>query len=134
MPLKNSLLFPAIQSVHLIGIALLVGGVVITDLRRLGWILRARSIPEVVMRFRAPMHTGLAIMLTTGPILFASDVTRYVHNPAFLIKMAVLLLALFFHFTLHSSLERRSKLVACVSIALWTCVVLGGRAIADFDI
>jgi hypothetical protein len=134
MPLKNSLLFPAIQSVHMIGIGLLVGSIVVTDLRRLGFTLRGHSIAEVAMRFMPFRQAGLAIMLTTGPILFASDVTRYVHNPAFLFKMAVLLFALIFQFTLHSSFERRSKLVACVSIALWTCVVLGGRAIADFDI
>jgi hypothetical protein len=47
--------------------------------------------------------------------------------------MVALLLALTFHFTLHGSSER-GKLAPCVSIALWTCVVLGGRAIADFDI
>jgi len=48
--------------------------------------------------------------------------------------MAVLAAALAFHFTQHQQIERRGKLVAVISIALWTCVVLGGRAIADFDI
>src|SRR5262245_5235635 len=130
MPLKNSLLFPAIQSVHLIGIALLVGSIVITDLRRLDWTLRRQTIPEVLSRFAPFTRAGLAVMLTTGPILFASDVTRYVNNRAFLVKMTFLLFALAFQFTG----ARRSKTGAWVSIALWTCVVLGGRAIADFDI
>jgi hypothetical protein len=130
MPLKNSLLFPVIQSVHLIGVALLVGSIVITDLRRLGWTLREQSISDVTLRFRPFTRAGLAIMLTTGPVLFTADVARYVNNPAFLLKMAFLLFASAFQFTG----KPRGKTGAWISIALWTCVVLGGRAIADFDI
>jgi uncharacterized membrane protein len=134
MPLKNSWLFPAIQSVHLAGIALLVGTIVIIDLRLLGYALRRYTVAEIRTQFSPWTRAGLAIMLTTGPILFVSDVARYSRNPAFLFKMAVLLLALTFHFTKHAQPEKRGKLVAVISIALWTCVVLGGRAIADFDI
>jgi hypothetical protein len=57
-------------------------------------------------------------------------VSRYVSNPAFLVKMAILLLALLFHFTLR----RETKPASIVSMILWSCVVLGGRAIADFDV
>jgi uncharacterized membrane protein len=134
MPLKDSLLFPVIQSIHLTGIALLVGAIVIMDLRLLGYALRRYDVAEIRRRFAPWTRAGLVIMLTTGPVLFSSDVTRYSRNPAFLFKMAVLFVALVFHFTLHQRAERRGKLVAIVSIALWTCVVLGGRAIADFDI
>ena len=134
MLLKNSWLFPAIQSVHLAGIALLVGAIAITDLRLLGYALRRYSLSEITRQFAPWTRAGLAIMLTTGPILFASDVMRYSHNPAFLFKMAVLLLALIFHFRLHARTEKRGKMIAVLSIALWTCVVLGGRAIADFDV
>ena|SRR5215831_9257447 len=134
MSLKNSWLFPAIQSVHLAGVGLLVGTIVIIDLRLLGCALRLRTVSEITRRFAPWTRAGLAIMLTTGPVLFASDVTRYAHNPAFLFKMVVLLVALTFHFTKHAQAGKRDKLMAAISIALWTCVVLGGRAIADFDI
>ena len=134
MGLKNSWLFPAIQSIHLAGIALLVGTIVLVDLRVLGYALGRYSVSEISRRLARWTRAGLGIMLTTGPVLFASDVTRYSRNPAFLIKMAVLLGALTFHFTTHRQLERRGRLSAYISIALWTCVVLGGRAIADFDI
>jgi hypothetical protein len=132
--LKNSWLFPVIQSVHLTGIALLVGTIVLVDFRLLGYALTRYSVSEISRRLARWTRAGLAIMLTTGPVLFASDVTRYSRNPAFLFKMAVLVGALAFHFTTHQQIECRGKLVALVSIALWTCVVLGGRAIADFDI
>ena len=134
MPLKNSWLFPAIQSVHVAGIALLVGTIVIVDLRLLGCALRRYSVSEITRQFAPWTRAGLAIMLTTGPILFGSDLMRYSHNPAFIFKMSVLMAALVFHFTIHARTEKHGKLIAVLSIALWTCVVLGGRAIADFDI
>ncbi len=55
---------------------------------------------------------------------------RYVHNPAFLIKIALLVLALGLHFTIHRS---GTRLSAILSLIVWSCVILGGRAIADFD-
>jgi hypothetical protein len=120
--------------VHLVGIALLVGSIVITDLRLLGFALRRYTVREVSTTFRIRNHAGLAIMLTTGPILFLADTTRYMNNPAFLFKMAALAAALVFHFSVHLRPERHGRFTAIVSIALWTLVVLGGRAIADFDI
>jgi len=134
VPLKNSWIFPIVQSIHLCGIALLVGSIVTLDLRLLDFALRRHSIAEIARRFAPWTRAGFAIMLITGPFLFITDIPRYIHNPAFLFKMVVLAMALAFHFALHSQVERRGKLAAFISIALWTCVVLGGRAIADFDI
>ena len=134
MPIKNSWIFPVVQSIHLCGIALLVGSIVALDLRLLNLALRRRSIAEIAQRFAPWRRAGFATMLVTGPFLFASDITRYVHNPAFLFKMLVLAIALAFHFWTHRRVEERGKLAALISIALWTFVVLGGRAIADFDI
>jgi hypothetical protein len=132
--LKDSLLFPAIQSIHLMGIALLVGTIVLVDIRALGYALQRHSVAEVSRSLSPWMWAGLSIMLATGPLLFGADAMRYSRNPAFLVKMMILLAALIFHFTLHHRSEPRTRLVAIVSIALWTAVVIGGRAIADFDI
>jgi len=134
MPLKDSWLFPAIQSIHLTGIALLVGSTVILDLRLLGVALDRHTVEEVAKRFAPWSRAGLAILLITGPVLFVSNVPRYIHNPAFIFKMIVLTLALIFHLTMRKVAEEHGTLAAIISIALWTCVVLGGRAIADFDI
>lgn len=132
--MKNSLLFPAIQSVHLTGIALLVGTVVLTDLRIFGLALRSHTVPEIRSRLQSWMRAGLVILMVTGPILFASDVPRYTSNPAFILKMVLLLTALFFHFAVHQRPHQPGRAAAVTSIALWTAVVLAGRAIADFDI
>jgi hypothetical protein len=127
--LQNSWLFPALQSLHVAGLALLVGAAVLLDLRLLGWALRQQTVPEVAAEVRPWIHGGLATMLITGPILFFGNTARYLHNPAFLFKMAILLVALVCQFAL-----RRGRLTAVLSLVLWTSVVLAGRAIADFDI
>ena len=129
MTLTNSWLFPALESLHVAGLALLVGAIVLLDVRLLGWALRQRTVAEVEAQLRPWVRRGLAAMLITGAILFSADPTRYLHNPAFLVKMAILLLALVCQFAL-----RRARLTAALSLVLWTCVVLAGRAIADFDI
>jgi hypothetical protein len=130
MDLKNSWIFPVVQSIHLGGIALLVGSIVIVNLRSLGYVLSRYGESEVSRRFRGWSLAGFAVIFLTGPILFLADVTRYVHNPAFLVKMAVLGAALFF----HSIFQSRAKAAAIISILLWAGVLLAGRAIADFDI
>jgi hypothetical protein len=121
--LKNSWLFPCIESIHIAGMALLVGTITLEDLAVWGFRWERTSESARWMR------RGLVLVLLTGPILFLADVPRYVRNPAFLLKMLLLALALAAQFLLG-----KGKLAAVLSLALWTCVVLGGRAIADFDI
>jgi hypothetical protein len=119
------LFFPIIQSIHIVGLTLLVGTIAITDLSNLGFIRVSANL--------APWtSSGLVTMGITGPLLFLWDWHRYLHNPAFLVKMVILLAALVTHFTLNRG--KHQKLAAIISIVLWSCVVLAGRAIADFDI
>jgi len=124
MPLENSWIFPAVESIHVIGLAAFVGTIVLDDLRTLGL-----TIPNT-RHLRVWTYAGLAVMLLTGAAMFLSDATRYWHNPAFQVKVAILVLALASHFTLRRS---GTRFAAVVSLTLWTCVVLASRAIADFD-
>lgn len=141
--MKNSWLFPVIESIHLTGLAVLVGTIVIVDLRLLGFGMLREPISQLARQLAPWTRRGLAIMLVTGPILFSSDIARYSQNPAFRFKMAFLLLALVSHFTIHrGAIARdesrltpaRRRLAALLSLTLWTCVVIGGRGIADFDL
>ena len=125
MSLENSWIFPIVESVHVIGLAAFVGTVVLGDLKTLGL---SRSDTRGLTRWT---HAGLAVMLLTGAAMFFSDTTRYLHNPAFRVKVALLVLTLVAHFTLRRS---GSRFAAALSLTLWTCVVLAARAIADFDV
>jgi hypothetical protein len=91
---------------------------VLADLRVLG--LKLPILPQSRFWF--------FVVLITGPVMFAADVTRYTQNPAFIVKMVILAAALIAHS------KRKGKAGAIASLTLWSLVVLGGRAIADFDI
>lgn len=107
-----------------------MGSIALLDFRALGWVTLGERDPQ--RRLEPWTRGGLVIALVTGAAMFFADVARYTKNPAFIFKMAALAAALAFHFTVR----RRSKAAwpAVVSLALWACVVLGGRAIADFDL
>ena len=106
------------------------------DLRLLRLALRRVQVADLAASLVPWTRGGLVLMLTTGPLMFASDISRYRANPAFCVKMLVLLLALCTHFTVHRNAVRRAegRWPAILSLVLWSCVVLGGRAIADFDV
>ena len=124
MTLENSWLFPIIESIHVMGLAAFVGTIVLADLHTLG------AIPDVGTLKRWT-HAGLAVMLVTGIAMFFSDTARYLHNPAFHVKVAILAVALVAHFTLRHS---GTRFTAILSLVLWSSVVLAARAIADFDV
>ena len=139
--IRQSLLFPVIQSVHIIGLTILVGTICLVDLGLLGVGMRRQDVRNLVSNLAPWTSGGLITVLVTGPLLFGSDLTRYLNNPAFVLKMLLLTIALAGHFTLHRSALRgaqvtpaRQKVAAVFSLILWSSVVLAGRAIADFDI
>ena len=140
--IKESWLFPVLQSVHIIGLTMLAGTIVLVDLRLLGIGMRRHETGELASGLAPWTSAGLLTVLVTGPLLFWSDLTRYLNNPAFVLKMGLLALALAGHFTLHRSAVQddsslratKQRLAAVLSLILWSSVVLAGRAIADFDL
>ena len=140
--LRQSLLFPVLQSIHILGLVVLVGTISLIDFRLLGLAIRGFKVSELTSQLAPWTTAGLLTVLATGPLLFGADVTRYLINPAFVLKMALLATALLVHFTLHhraTSEDRRMshtlrRVAAAVSLILWIGVVLAGRAVADFDI
>jgi hypothetical protein len=128
--------FPVVQSLHFIGFAMSIGTIAIVDLRLLGLGMRRQAPAELAADLAPWTLVGIAVMLTTGPLMFSTDAVAYHHNPSFQFKMVCLMLALLFHFTLHRRAVKpdappiAAKLAASVSLLLWTAVVAGGRMIA----
>ena len=128
--------FPVVESLHFIGLALSVGTIAIVDLRLLGIAMVRQSSSELAADLDIWTRIGLALMLITGPLMFSADAVNYHHNPSFQFKMACLSLALVFHFTMHrrathpTTPSLLAKFAGLVSLALWICVVAGGRMIA----
>jgi hypothetical protein len=129
-------LFPVIESVHITGLAVLVGTVVIVDFRLLGVVFRDRPVSQIAAEVRLWTWAGIGMMLTTGPLMLSAEPERGYDNPAFAFKMCCLLLALVTHFTIHRRATRPGQVggtfAACLSLVLWTAVIFGGRAIAFF--
>src|SRR5882757_11345537 len=133
-------LFPAIETVHLFGIILLVGSTVAFDLRLLSFALREQSVSRLASRLLPWAWIGFAVQVLTGLLLFASEATKCYGNPAFRIKMLLLLLAgvnaLAFHvapFRNVAAWDKAStqpvgaKVAGALSILLWFGIVAAGR-------
>jgi hypothetical protein len=128
--------FPVVQSLHFIGFALLIGTIVIVDMRLLGLVMLRQTPAELAADLAPWTVAGIAVMLTTGPLMFSADAPNYYFNPSLRFKMVFLIVALLFHFTLHGRAVRpdvspiAAKLAAVTSLLLWTMVMAGGRMIA----
>ena len=129
-------LFPVIATIHLLGLSLVGGSVLVVDLRLLGLGLRRQSVAHVASDAEPWLFRGLAVMVSTGIPLFMCFATKYYYLTFFWVKMAALLLVVVFHFSVRRRLVRGSetqsstawsKLVAVVSLSLWTTVAIGGR-------
>lgn len=121
--IENTWIFPALEALHVVGLALLVGMIVLDDLRVLG-ATKAAAQPQL-------LRLGLWIMVLTGIPMFLSGYERYRENPAFLVKMCVLVVALGIH---HTWRKRATRASAIASLAIWTFVVFAARAVIDFDV
>ncbi len=119
------MLFPILEAIHVMGLALSVGAIVLVDLWLLGWC------EKPVAKLAPWTWAGFAVMLITGAALFFSNMPRYIRNPGFLVKMGLLALALLAHFTVH---RKGTRFAAILSLVLWSSVVISAKAIADLDI
>jgi hypothetical protein len=134
-------LFPAIETLHLLGIVALVGTTVALDLRLLGWAMRTQRVSELSRRLLPWAWVGFAAQVITGLLLFSSEAVKCYANLAFRVKMVLILLAglnaLIFHFTVYRRVgiwdddapPMGAKLAGFVSILLWFGVVAAGRFI-----
>jgi hypothetical protein len=132
--------YPALETLHIIGIALVFGSVLAFDLRVLG-MGRALPVASLHAHLLPWVWTGFALNSATGALMFASDAAEFVVNPALQAKMGLLLLAglnaMVFQARLYPALREAeapasaaARLSAAASIALWLAVIVAGRLMA----
>lgn len=135
-------LYPAVEIIHIIGFAVLVGSAFLFDLRLLG-LARKLPITLCISHFIRWARISFAVVLPSGIILFMVDATTIGLNTAFRLKLFLILLAglnaaLFHFFTLKTidewNVDRipplKAKLAGITSILLWFSVIAAGRLIA----
>ncbi len=135
--IRNSVwLFPVIESVHLVALALIGGAVLLVNMRLLGLVLGRRPVSELASDVHPWFLGGLLVMFASGVPLFLSESIKCYYSFAFWVKMSALLAVLAFTFTVHRRVTLadegrvgpvRGKLVAVVSLVLWAAVGWGGR-------
>ena len=130
--------FPFIASIHLLGLATIGGAVLLVDLRLLGFGLRRQPVAQLALEAERWLRVGLGVAMSTGILLFMCFATKYYWLTAFWVKLASLIMVLAFTMSIRRRVtltdEARvspalRRLVALVSISLWTTVALGGRLI-----
>lgn len=133
--------YPAIETAHILGFTVLVGGAVMFDLRLLGF-TRALPIVAAARHLLRWSRLSLLVVVPTGVMLFMTQAVATWANPAFRLKLLLLaaagLNALVFHLWTFKSVEEweqrpapvKAKVVALLSLVIWAGVITCGRLIA----
>jgi hypothetical protein len=137
---ESTWLFPSIESIHVLAIALVVGSITMVDLRLLGIGLRNRPAGELIVEVLPWTWASFAVAVCSGALLFSSNATHYWGTVPFRAKMLLLTLAginmAVFHATTYrtvgtwgcrSAPPRAARISGGISLALWIGVVSFGR-------
>lgn len=147
LPLAQALregawLYPAVETLHIIGFTVLVGAVAMFDLRVLGF---GRQLPvRALARHLLPWSAGsMLLVVPTGLLLFVADPLALLANRVFLLKLGLMVLAGLNALAFHAGPYRRAEawparappramLHALLSLGLWFGVIACGRLLAYF--
>lgn len=126
--------YPALETVHLVGVALLVGNLVAFELRVWGRVaeLPVRALARLSLALAV---TGFGLAALSGMLMFASQPAELLANRAFVVKMGLLLLAGTNAALFHARdglrrLDGWAKGQTVLSLGLWITVIICGRWIA----
>ena len=140
---ESSWIFAVVQAFHLVALAFLAGAVLMVDLRLLGKGFSSQPTASVARDARPWLLGSIVAMVLTGIPQFISLAPKEFESPYFRWKMALLLTVLVFTFTIKRYVayapEGRfggavGKIVALVSIGLWTSIAVNGRLIGFFGV
>jgi hypothetical protein len=132
---------PTIQTVHIVCVAALISATFLVDFRILGIFSPSQPLVAVSNRFIPWVWWILLILFVTGSLLLSAEPSRSITNPAFFIKMTLLVTVASLTAVLQTRLTKDAgywdgdraglaKGIAITSLILWSCIVFAGRWIA----
>jgi hypothetical protein len=135
--------WPVIESLHFIGLSLLLGSVALFDLRIMGY---ARGISMAALHKLVPFGVlGYGLNVITGTMFLSTVPNQYVYNPAFQIKILFMIIAginmlVFYRFCFKGVkaveatgiASNSAKLLALISLVCWIGVIVCGRLITFY--
>ena len=139
----NAWAIPMIQSIHIVGIAMVMGSVLMIDLRILGWAGMDQTLRQTMSRFGPWLTGSLWLLFATGILMVIGEPVRELVTFSFWLKMALVAVgtvaAAIFQATLRRDeqqwegtlVHRRSiKGLAILTFLIWACIIVLGRLIA----
>jgi hypothetical protein len=133
---SNHLVGATFQVFHVLGFIVLLASVALVNLRLLGYGLRAQTAPQIAAETNRLIWLGFAFAVVSGTGMFFSAVELYYFNPAFKLKLLILLAAALLQLTLFRKVASTetpnpalARISVLLSIVLWFGVGLAGRAI-----
>lgn len=136
---ESYLVYPLVNALHIVGIALLFGAIVPLDLRLAGW-RREASAVDGLSRLLLPVAVfGFLLAALAGLLLFATDARAYAASPLFQAKLLLIALALANALALrrvdwrNAGSSRRVALAGAASVILWLGAILLGRLIGYLE-
>ena len=136
-------LYPILMSLHVLGIALLLGPTVAVDLRLLGIARDAVRVTTATRHLLPIAHAGFVIVAVTGVAMFIAIAAAVGASTAAPWKLGLILAAglniAVFHRGIYRRVERwdvgvrpptRARLAGVLSMSCWTGVIFAGRFLA----
>ena len=141
--MRTAWAWPIAESLHFLGLCLLVGSIGTFDLRLLGV---AKRVPiAAVHRFIPWGLAGFAINIMTGTMFLLTEPDQYIYNPSFHFKLLFMTIgglnAATFYLTSYRRVfgpdapldaPRRAKVIAAISLCAWLGVITGGRLLTFY--
>jgi hypothetical protein len=139
----NGWAIPTIQSIHIAGIAFVLGSVFMIDLRLLGWAGTDQTLRQTTARFGPWLKGSLWLMLATGILMVIGEPVRELITFSFWLKMFLVgvgtAVAVVFLRAVHRHDEKWEEAVqkrravqwlAVLTFLIWACIIILGRLIA----
>ena len=136
-------MFPALETVHVFSLIAVLGSIALMDWRLIGFASRAHSVSLLSRQTLTWTWVGFVLAVISGSLMFVGQATEYSTNPAFRLKLILIVLAglnmLVFHFLTWKGVGAWDRSVAppvaariagALSLALWIGVIACGRWIA----
>jgi len=139
----NSWVIPTIQSIHIVGIGVVLASVFMIDLRIMGWASLDQTLRQVTNRFGPWLTGALCLLLATGILMVIGEPVRELVTFSFWFKMFLValgtLIAATFLIALRKNEEHWEEIVvrrrpirwlAVLTFLIWVAIIILGRLIA----
>lgn len=134
----NAWAIPAIQSIHIVGIGIVMGSVLMIDLRILGWAGRDQTLRQTADRFLPWLTGALYLMLATGILMVVGEPVRELITISFWVKMFLVAVGVVVAGMFQRKVQNGgdvlngpgARVVAIVMFLVWVAIIVLGRLIA----